>query len=235
MFHRFDPHVHTWFSADAASSPEEVIRVARARGLSGIALTDHDSCRASDYCLQAGLMREDGDAVEGFLIIPGVEVSTAEGHLLCYGVRFEGAKRKGAPVAEIIEEVQAVGGLCVPAHPYDGWRAGISEKVLDALPLFAVETFNAAVSSKKYNDRAKHYAQKRGLIATAGSDAHHAGAVGTATTGLEMESLTVSEFLRALQSETRLEENYLTYKESLKKHVGNFLRILNPKPKPRID
>lgn len=235
MFHRFDPHVHTWFSVDAVSRPEEIIQAAKARGLSGIALTDHDSCKASEYCLQAGLMREDGAAVEDFLLIPGIEVSTAEGHLLCYGVRFDGARRKGKPAAEIVEEVQSLGGLCIPAHPYDGWRAGIAEKVMDTLPLFAVETFNAAVTSKKYNEKAKDYAEKRGLIMTAGSDAHHASAVGTASTGLEMEALTVTEFLRALQSETQREENYLAFKESLKKHVGNFLRILNPGPKPRID
>ena len=86
MLHRFDLHVHSFFSGDAASSPEELVAAARAKGLAGIAITDHNSCESAEYCLRHGLAREDGMPVDGFLIVPGVEVSTAEGHLLCIGV-----------------------------------------------------------------------------------------------------------------------------------------------------
>ena len=86
MRHGFDLHLHTHYSADACGSPEEMVAAAKRRGLSGIAITDHNTCDALDYLTSVGLIRHDGLAVDGFLIIPGVEVSTADGHLLCLGV-----------------------------------------------------------------------------------------------------------------------------------------------------
>src|SRR3712207_9568319 len=84
-----DLHTHTFFSGDGVSSPEDNIAAARAKGLHGFAVTDHNTCDAVSYLLDKGLMREDGQPVDGFLIIPGVEVSTDEGHLLCIGARSE--------------------------------------------------------------------------------------------------------------------------------------------------
>ena len=78
MLHRFDLHVHSFFSKDATGSPESLIEAALAKGLSGIAITDHDTCEAHAYLKAKPLP-------EGFLVVPGVEVSTAEGHLLCLG------------------------------------------------------------------------------------------------------------------------------------------------------
>ena len=48
MLYRFDLHLHSFYSADAAASPEELIAAARAPGLNGIAITDHDSCEAHE-------------------------------------------------------------------------------------------------------------------------------------------------------------------------------------------
>src|SRR5262249_12518737 len=93
-----DLHTHTFFSVDGVSSPEELIDSARAKGLHGIAITDHNPCDAVDYLLAKNLMREDGLPVDSFLVIPGVEVTTAEGHLLCVGTTLPEAPRlKGRP------------------------------------------------------------------------------------------------------------------------------------------
>ena len=51
-------------------------------------MTDHNTGEAVDYMLAKGLMRADGQPVDGFLVIPGVEVTTDEGHLLCLGARL---------------------------------------------------------------------------------------------------------------------------------------------------
>ena len=61
--HRFDLHMHSFFSPDAADSPEDLIAAAKARGLSGIAITDHDNCEVHEYLRAKGLAREDGMAV----------------------------------------------------------------------------------------------------------------------------------------------------------------------------
>src|SRR6266404_2561449 len=80
-----DLHTHSFFSGDGVSSPEDMIAAARIKGLNGIAITDHNTCDAVNYLLQKGLMRLDGLPVNDFLILPGVEVTTADGHLLCIG------------------------------------------------------------------------------------------------------------------------------------------------------
>ena len=46
-----DLHTHTFFSGDGVSRPEDLIASARAKGLHGVAITDHNTCDAIDYLL----------------------------------------------------------------------------------------------------------------------------------------------------------------------------------------
>lgn len=230
MLHSFDLHLHTHYSADACGSPEAMVEAAKRRGLSGIAITDHNTCDAVAYLTRKGWIREDGVAVDGFLIIPGVEVSTAEGHLLCLGTVLP--NMKGRPARDVVAAVKERGGIAVAPHPYDRFRAGIREEVLDDLDLAALETFNAAVSLRRFNEHAAVYAARRGLAATAGSDAHHASAAGISSTAYELAGLSVPDLLRAIPLGGRLDENYLPFTEAMKKNFGNWFRIFNARPEP---
>lgn len=221
MLRRFDLHTHSFFSKDACNSPEELIAAARRRGLDGIAITDHDSCEAHEYLRGRELP-------PGFLVVPGVEVSTAEGHLLCIGATLP--RMKGRPAAEVLQAIKDAGGVAIPAHPFDKWRAGIRPKVLDTLDLEVLEVFNAAVTSRRYNEQALEYAERRGLKTTAASDAHHDSAVGVSSTLFEMEELTVPALLGALRKGGRPEGHYLTFREGVKKHFANWFRIVNRRP-----
>ncbi|HVQ19838.1 MAG TPA: PHP domain-containing protein [Terrimicrobiaceae bacterium] len=221
MLHRFDLHVHSYFSSDAAGAPEELIVAARAKGLSGIAITDHDTCEAHDYLIEKGLERPDGQPAHGFLVVPGVEVSTADGHLLCIGVTLP--PMRGEPAADVVKAIEDRGGVAIPSHPYDHWRAGIPEVVLDTLGLKALEVFNAA-AKKEYNERALAYATRRGLSMTASSDAHHASAVATSSTAFELDELSVPRLVIALRKGGVPEGRYLSLQEAFKKQFGSWLR-----------
>ena len=221
MLHRFDLHVHSYFSKDATGSPESLIEAARANGLSGIAITDHDTCEAHEYL-------KGHPAPAGFLVVPGVEVSTAEGHLICLGVTLPFLK--GAPAHEVIEAVKSAGGIAIPAHPFDRWRAGIRPAVLDTLDLEVIEVFNAAVTSRSYNDKALAYAEGRGLKMLAASDAHHSSAVGASTTAFEMNELSVPSLLAAIRRGGQPDGRYLPFREGVKKHFANWFRKVNPRP-----
>ena len=97
----FDLHAHSFFSGDGVSSPEDLIAAAKTKGLHGIAMTDHNTCDGVTYMLDKGLMRLDGQAVDGFLVLPGVEVTTADGHLLCIGATLpDPPQLKGRPARE---------------------------------------------------------------------------------------------------------------------------------------
>jgi len=230
MLRRFDLHMHSYYSADAANSPEELIAAAKAAGLDGIAITDHNSCGAYDELLGKGIARADGLAVDGFLVIPGVEVSTAEGHLLCFGATLPNLK--GKPAREVAAAIRAKGGIAVPAHPFDRWRAGIAPGVMETFAPDAIEVFNAGVTSRIYNSQALAYAGAKALPMIAGSDAHHASAVGTATMTYDLEELSVAGVLAAIRSGGERQERYLSRLEGLKKHLGNWFRFINRRPMP---
>src|SRR5207248_11145647 len=86
------------------------------------------------------------------------------------------------PALEVCQLIHERGGIAIPPHPYDLFRAGIRLSTLETLAIDAIEVFNAATTLRRYNRYAFKYAQIRGLAMTAASDAHHAAAVGTAYT-----------------------------------------------------
>lgn len=223
MRYHIDLHCHSWFSGDGVSSPEELIATARRKGLHGFAMTDHNTSDACRYLLDKGLVREDGLPVDDFLVIPGVEVTTAEGHLLCLGVILP--YLKGTPAKEVCDLVHSMGGLAIPPHPYDLFRAGIRQSVLETLPIDGLEVFNAATTLKRYNRQAFEYAQMRGLPMTAGSDAHHEAAIGTAYTILNTDDFSVKGILGQIGKGTELNQCYMSPKDALKKTWNNWLRL----------
>jgi len=218
-----DLHSHSRFSADGVAEPENMVATARAKGLHGFAITDHNTCACVDYFLQHGFMREDGLPVDGLLIIPGQEITTSAGHLLALGVRLPDLK--GIPPAEAVELIHASGGLAIPPHPYDMFRAGIREHILDTLPLDGLEVFNAATTLKRYNRQAFDYAQKKQLPMTAGSDAHHEDALGVAYTIIEADELSVQAILNGIKKGSDLKQSYLSPKDAFRKTWNNVFRL----------
>ena len=220
---QIDLHCHSWFSGDGVSSPEALIASARSKSLHGFAITDHNTCDAYHHMVARGLARTDGTPVDGFLVIPGVEVSTAEGHLLCIGTVLP--QMKGKPAAEVARAVQAAGGLAIPAHPYDQFRAGIRERTLETLNVDAIEVFNAAISFHGFNEKARDYATRRGLPMIAGSDAHHEAAIGTSRMIFETEDFTVRGILAKIVKGARRHEQLLSFRDKLRKTLNNWFRL----------
>lgn len=223
----FDLHCHSHFSSDGVSEPEALVAAAKAKGLHGLAITDHNTCECAEFFRSHGYLNEDGTPVDDFLIIPGVEVTTADGHLLCIGASLP--YMKGASAKEVVERIHEAGGLAIPPHPYDLFRAGIRRSVLDNLPVDALEVFNSATTLKRYNKQAREYAEARQLPMTASSDAHHESAVGTAYTILDTEDFTLPGVLKQIVRQNELWEHYLTAGDSFKKTWSNWLRLKKKK------
>ncbi|MEO0453648.1 MAG: CehA/McbA family metallohydrolase [Verrucomicrobiota bacterium] len=223
---RIDTHSHTSFSADGIGHPLGMMDAARKKGLQAFIITDHDTCAALDYLEQEGLIHADGSAGDDLLVLPGQEVSTRHGHLLCLGTRLP--SMKGCAAAEAIEEIHARGGLAIPAHPYDRFRSGIREGGLNSLPIDGIEVFNAASTFKIYNQQARGYAAAKGLTMFAGSDAHHEDALGAAHMILDVDELTQSSVMNALRTGGELVEKYQTRSNFLKKTFHNCFRSKTP-------
>ena len=233
----FDLHSHSRFSADGVAEPEDMVKVAKEKGLNGFAITDHNTCACVEYFMQAGLMNKEGTPVDGLLIIPGQEITTAEGHLLALGITLPDLK--GIPALEAVQLIHQNGGIAIPPHPYDFFRAGIREPVLDTLEIDALEVFNAATTLKRYNKHAFMYAQRRGLPMTAASDAHDSVALGTAYSILQADEFSVAGVLNAIRKGPALRQRYLTPANALKKTWNNVFRLRRKgrkaKPEPAAE
>jgi predicted metal-dependent phosphoesterase TrpH len=219
-----DLHCHSRFSADGVAEPEALVEEARAKGLNGFAITDHNTSACVEYFEQHGFLNQQGTPVNGLLIIPGQEITTAEGHLLALGVSLPD-NLKGIPAAEAVKLIHEKGGLAIPPHPYDFFRAGIREPVLQTLDIDALEVFNAATTFKRYNKHAFKYAQLRGLPMTSASDAHDHAALGTAYSILEAEEFSVAGVLQAIRKGPALRQRYLTPANAFKKTWNNVFRL----------
>lgn len=186
--YRADLHIHTAASDDGRSSLEDIAKAARAAGLDAVAVTDHNLCTPVPA------------ALEGVLLIPGCEVSTAAGHItglfLERPLPLEALGRLPAPAAAVAA-IREAGGLAVLAHPYQ--RPGAAPEAF-TFPLDAVEAVNARACFKvpDANEKAAALAQKRCLPAAGGSDAHDAAEVGNAYTELEAQALTLPALREAL-------------------------------------
>lgn len=230
--YNIDLHCHTFFSGDGVSSPEELIAAAKRKGLHGFAVTDHNTCDGINYMLELGLMRPDGLPVDGFLVIPGVEITTHEGHLLCIGVTMP--LLKDVPAAEVCRLIHEAGGLAIPPHPCDLFRAGIRVDELEHLDIDAIEVFNAATTFKRYNRKALEYAKSRGLPMIAGSDAHDEAAMGTAYTILKTDDFSVKGILAQIVKINELNQQYLSPRDTLRKTWNNWMRLRNKHRHPAL-
>lgn len=80
-FFRADLHIHSHPAShdvrDTSCTPEAVVATAQREGLDFIAVADHNEISGSVRAVAAA-------PSSGFLVIPAVELSTQQGHLLCY-------------------------------------------------------------------------------------------------------------------------------------------------------
>lgn len=173
-----DLHCHSSASFDSLSRPADLVRVAATRGLTHLAITDHDRID--------GALRARDAAPPGLTVIVGEEILTREGD--CLGLFLERPVPAGRPLLETLEAIHAQGGLAGLPHPFDGLRrsslAGESEAFLEGIVsrLDFIEGFNARVLRPAANERAADFARRHRIPAVASSDAHSLPEVAIACT-----------------------------------------------------
>jgi hypothetical protein len=185
-----DLHCHTRASFDCLSAPKAVVRAAAERGLTHLAITDHDRI---DGALEAREL-----APAGLTVLIGEEVKTRDGDLIC--VFLEEAIPPGMSVQETIEAARAQGALVGIPHPFDQLRGSLlRDERLMAIGSSVdwVETHNARLMGRG-NERAAVYAVEHALPGVAVSDAHSILEVGVAYTALDGDPSTPAGLKAAL-------------------------------------
>jgi predicted metal-dependent phosphoesterase TrpH len=140
--------------------------------------------KAAKSCLPYALAAVERAKALGLIGIPGVEVSTADGHLL--GIGLETRPPSGLSFAETVRRVRRAGGLAVVPHPFQRSRHGVpAERITDC---DGIEVFNAHTLTGVRNRQATRFAVRHGYPRFAGSDAHRPGVVGSAYTEVGVDS-----------------------------------------------
>ena len=180
-----DLHIHSTYSKDGKSTPEEIVNAALEKGLGCIAVTDHNEFRAH-------IDLKDETRI---IVIPAEEVSSAEGHIVALGIDRE--IPRGMSIIETIDAIHEAGGLAIAAHPYRWW-SGLGEK--NVIPEFdGVEALNAR-STPVCNKKSEILAKSFGPIITAGSDAHTPNHVGDGYTVISDECKTWQDVMEEIKA-----------------------------------
>jgi hypothetical protein len=187
-----DLHVHTKYSGDNDSDPEEAILRAIELGLHGIAFTEHYYYEASE---PVEILKE--KYKNSILIFRGVEFSTAEGHCLVFGVDTDTLSIKYASVKEVIRVVHQKGGVVIPSHPYRSVNS-LGDLVRNMPGLCALEGYNGC-NMHAFNVKAIEAAEVLKLPYTGGSDAHSPLEVGSCFTEFD-DVITAENLIEALKA-----------------------------------
>lgn len=198
---RIDLHVHTHPRSSCSQiGPKELLLQAHRVGLDGLCLTEHQaswSPREVEEMARAG----------GIQIFRGNEITTNQGDVLVFG--YEENVKGVVMIQELRKQVVLSGGLMIAAHPFRGFLlfgiAQLQVNVEEACQrtLFqhvdGVEIFNCKVTDPE-NDMARQVAERLGLLAVAGSDAHRIDEVGRGVTILEHPARNERELIEALRA-----------------------------------
>jgi len=159
---KLDLHIHSQYSDDGIGSPKEIIKNLKMRGLHGMAITDHNTIEGSLKALKV--------APKDFIVIPGVEITTLDGHMIALGVK-ENIERE-LSIDETIEKIIDLGGTPIVPHLYRN-MSGIKKEKLKKIhtKLSAIEVFNSC-SVPQTNLKSVKIAKKYNLGGTGGSDSH---------------------------------------------------------------
>ena len=169
-----DLHVHTIYSHDSLITPKDLVFYAKKRGLTAVAITDHDTVEG------ALKIAKETD----FLIIPGIEVSSRNGHIVC--LNLQEPIQKGLSSDETVDKIHEAGGLAVACHPFALFKGSLGKHTNAKFD--AIETINAsAFPFNRCTKKAQEIADRFGIPCVAGTDAHYGPAIGYAYTLIDAE------------------------------------------------
>jgi predicted metal-dependent phosphoesterase TrpH len=185
MLIKADLHVHTTYSNDSLITPKDLVFYAKKRGLNAVAVTDHNSLDG------AYKIAKETD----FLIIPGMEVSSADGHIVALNVPE--LIPRGLSAVDTVELIHKAGGVAIACHPYVYFKGCLQSNVCEAFD--AIEVINArAFPFKNSVKKAEEAAERLKLSRVAGTDAHYGPQIGYGYTEIEASEPTVEAIAKAI-------------------------------------
>ena len=226
-----DLHIHSTYSQDGESDISSILKAAVACNLDVIAITDHNEISGAHEAVRCSHM-----LAPDLLIIPGVEVSTREGHIIALGVTED--IEMGLSVRETVKIIREMGGIAIAPHPFHRFRHGVGRRDKRALlDVDAIEVFNSRYivgHTGSHNKRAYRFANLHNISKVAGSDAHHARYVGYGTTWVDAER-NIQSVLDAIRcGKTRIDGKKTPFRSYTRQSVKNSWRKMKSHPVRRV-
>jgi len=225
-----DLHLHTLASDGLIGARDLVDHVEAHTDLDVIAVTDHDETAAALEAREWAAMR--GYRVQ---VIPGVEVSTRDGHLLALFVE------ERPPALWSLQKtagwVVERGGVCLAPHPLTRWTHSLNARALAraiaAGLLTGVEVWNSSLAGRGSRPHALALARRHGLAEVGASDAHMVAMIGLARTRFPGRS--PSDLRTALEAATTSAEGrFATPAEMAAEALPQLARSLVQLPLRRV-
>ena len=158
-----DFHLHTYYSRDCNMSPRTIVETCIRRGVSCIAVTDHNR-----FAAVKELQR-----IAPFLVIPAEEINSTQGEIIGLFLREE--VPRGMDPGKTAEAIRSQGGVVYVPHPFDRIRKGrlrleAMKEILELIDV--IEIYNSRITFMGDVRKASSFAQEHGKLLGAGSDAH---------------------------------------------------------------
>ncbi len=167
-----DFHIHTRFSRDSILTEERFIEKAVERGLTHVAITNHNNVEGAiavrDKVTELGL-------TDRLTVILGEEISTADGEVV--GLFLTKTIPRGLSANETADEIHRQGGLVSIPHPFDPFRGshikeGPLRNLAEVGKIDCVEVFNCRITLQQHNQEAAEFAKRYEIPGIAASDSH---------------------------------------------------------------
>ncbi len=177
-----DLHVHSVYSWDGTASVSAILKhVKENTDLHVIAITDHDEIRGA-------LEAQDLAPIYGVEVVPGSEVSSADGHVLALYV--DKPIPSGLPLLETIYHIGDLGGLAIIAHPAARGVSSVRTEVLISMfkqpgvskILVGIEAVNGSLFHRRSNILATALARSLPVACVGNSDSHLLHTIGEIAT-----------------------------------------------------
>jgi hypothetical protein len=186
---KLDLHIHSQYSDDGKGSPTDIIKSLKKKGIHGMAITDHNAIEGSLKALKV--------APKDFIVVPGVEISTADGHMLALDVKENFPRNLS--VEETVEEIIDAGGIALVPHLFrnmSGIKRENLKKIHTKIP--AIEIFNSC-SLPKTNIKTVKIAKEFNLGGIGGSDSHDPLYAGFAYTTIDITDISVDAIISEIK------------------------------------
>ncbi len=211
-----DLHIHTKYSGDSNLDPDDLIKIAKKKGLKVIGVVDHNT-------LKGGI--EVKKIAKDIVVFAGEEIKTNNGEIIGFDIEEEISNHMS--LVETCKAIKEQCGWIMVPHPFDRLRSGVQERISNIIKYIdVIEGFNARAIFDSFNKRAQAFAAKNNIPWIANSDAHFGYEIASAYT-LINSNLNKNNILKAIKNNeiksiamsSPIKPHVMTFIEKMKKHL----------------